>query len=169
MKNHIPTMHPALRAHRCTLLLLVMAAVTAFLHLSTHAADITFEWDRNPEPEVLGYTLWEKTVPVVGGVPVYTQLASTGATVVEATVKNITAGTHTYVLTAWAMEGTFKYQSPYSEELVLKVPKTPAKPNAPRFKVALQAGNTPAELEEVAVIYTFGNRVFAAAEITEIE
>ncbi len=93
------------------------------------ALDFGVEWIASPVVEqIQGYKLYEKTV--VNGQPVYTMVAQTAANVTEVNLANVTAGPHTYVVTAFNILG----ESVKSDELA--IPALPSKVNGLKFKIS---------------------------------
>jgi hypothetical protein len=96
----------------------LLAFVFFTLSLFAFSADVTIAWDANAEPDLAGYTLYEK----VGGV--FTPIANVGVLAEPSyTIKNFTAQqVRTFVVTA---SNTIGLESIPSNELSIKVPGQP--------------------------------------------
>lgn len=95
----------------------LISAIIALLTVPLQAGTATLEWDRNDEPEAVGYRLYYGL-----STGLYTFNVDAGGNT-TATVATLTAGrTYFFAVTAYNTEGL---ESPYSNEVSFTAPQTP--------------------------------------------
>lgn len=97
----------------------------ALLALSApvRAATLNFVWNANPEPDVIGYRLYQRTgtTPAPVSAPVYKLIGEVKEPKIQ--VKNVTAGSLAYTVTAFNASGM---ESDPCPELPVSIPSIPA-------------------------------------------
>ncbi|MDB6134207.1 MAG: hypothetical protein JWM59_2450 [Verrucomicrobiales bacterium] len=100
----------------------LITAALALLSTISQAATVNLEWDRNPEPDIMGYRIYrrEGTTPAPVSVPVWKLLGTTAS--LGFAVKNVPAGTATYTVTAYSAAALESDPAPELSVTILTTP-----------------------------------------------